>query len=101
MFLDDELKEIYEKYDVSTKNGFVECLMQIMQTCWNKAVSEQKQYYLPQNLKRIDASYQLFCDKCKTPFRKEFFRVYAWKAIKDKDFCKRLFKHLNWEIPSE
>lgn len=102
MFLDDELKEIYEKYDVSTNDGFVQCLTEILETCRKKCVENQNDYYLPANLKRIDASYQLFCDKCKPPFKKDYFRYFMWKILGKDRSAENLFKHiLHWEIPSE
>lgn len=101
MFLDDELKEIYEKYDVSTKNGITECVSEIMKVCSKRSL-ECNPNDFTNKLKQVDGSYRLFIEKCKAPFKKDAFRIYTWKLIGGDELCKNMYEDvLHWEIPSE
>ena len=101
MFLDDELKEIYEKYDVSTKDGITKCVSEIMNVCRKRCVACNP-YDFANKLKQVDGSYRLFCEKSKAPFKKYAFRTYMWKLLGGDECCKNVYKHiLHWEIPSE
>lgn len=75
MFLDEELKKIYEKYDMSTNKGMMNCVLEIMGACRKRTVACNPDDFA-NKLKQVDGSYRLFCEKCKAPFKKDAFRIY-------------------------
>lgn len=113
MFLDDELKEIYERYaPISNKENLVNCANELMDKCCERIkpkdvnnMSREDYEEFPLNVRRVDISYRLFCRKCKPIFKDDFFQSYLWKINQNSDeakaSCTKLFKYLNWTIPNE
>lgn len=123
MFLDEQLSEIYQKWEPQVLSQ-IQCKAQdnepllcmcteLFQACVNKyreTIPEgkltDKQYRdTPAVVKQIDNSFQLFCKKSDTY---HLLRADAWrrllyfKVYKDEEgSAARLFKFLGWEIPEK
>lgn len=113
MFLDDELKEIYERYDpIFDMDDANKCGVELMDACVNridvidpKKVTSADIDNFGKTLKRIDASWRLFYKKCNPIFKEDSFQLYLWNINKNNEesraSCVKLFKSLKWAIPSE
>lgn len=113
MFLDDELKEIYERYDpIFDMDDATKCGVELMDACVKridvidpKMVTSADIDNFVKTLKRIDASWRLFHKKYNPIFKEDSFQLYLWNIYKTNEDTRavsvKLFKSLKWAIPSE
>ena len=110
MFLDDELKAVYDSMTADGKNP-LDILDELLVTCKKRLVKpeyvQQRQWdrEFPTLIKQVDNSFRRFVKVSKPYYIKDTtFRKYICFVLKENhgsDLVRKWFRVLNWDLPEE